>query len=432
MTTETATPTAPRPPGPAAVRTRPPGRWEATGYAFLYLLLWAPVLAVFIVTVVGVPLVLVTAGVLLLIWSVPLLGALASVHRRCAENILGVDVPAGYVSTDGQGLLHRLQTWLRDPARWRDLLWALVSTAAGFPLSLLAVIPLAGFVWWLTFPLVFGVTPDGVFDTPLGFMTIDTLGEAFLAWIPAALMLVIWFVVTPWLVRAVAMMDAALLSRDRTALLERRVETLTQTRAESVDFSAAELRRIERDLHDGAQARLVALGMSLGMAHELMERDPDAARRLLAEARDTSTAALGDLRSVVRGIHPPVLADRGLAGAVQALALDMPIPVMVSVEMTGRPPAPVEAAVYFAIAECLANIGKHAGARRAWVTMRHDGHDLAVEVGDDGRGGARPNAGTGMLGVMRRLSAFDGTMSVSSPEGGPTLVVMEVPTAITG
>jgi len=347
MTTDT--PTAFRP--PRAVRTRPPGRWEATGYAFLYLLMWPAVLAIFVVTVVGVPLVLVTGGVLLLIWSVPLLGALGSAHRRCAENILGVDVPAAYAPTVGQGLLQRLQTWLRDPARWRDLLWALVDSVAGFVLSLLAVIPLLGFLWWAAFPLVLGVTPHGVFDTELGFMTIDSLSKAFLAWIPAAAMLLVWFVVTPWLVRAKAMMDASLLSRDRTALLERRVETLTQSRAESVDFSASELRRIERDLHDGAQARLVALGMSLGMAHELMERDPVAARRLLAEARDTSSAALGDLRSVVRGIHPPVLADRGLAGAVQALAMDMPIPIMVGVEMSGRPPAPVESAVYFAVAE---------------------------------------------------------------------------------
>jgi signal transduction histidine kinase len=417
---------------PQAARRRLPGRWEATGYALLYLLMWPAVLAVFIVTVVGIPLVLVTGGVLLLIWSVPLLGALASAHRRCAENILGVEVPASYAPTAGQGLLHRLQTWMRDPARWRDLLWALVDIPAGFVLSLLSVLPMLAFLWWLVFPLVFGVTPDGVFDMQLGFMTIDTFAESFLTWIPAAVFLVIWFVLPPWLVRAKAMMDASLLTRDRTALLERRVESLTQSRAESVDFSATELRRIERDLHDGAQARLVALGMSLGMADELMERDPEAARRLLAEARDTSTAALGDLRSVVRGIHPPVLADRGLAGAVQALAIDMPIPVMVSVEMSGRPPAPVESAVYFAVAECLANIGKHSGARRAWITMRHDGETLNVEVGDDGGGGARPEAGTGMLGVMRRLAAFDATMSVSSPDGGPTILVMQVPTALTG
>jgi signal transduction histidine kinase len=208
------------------------------------------------------------------------------------------------------------------------------------------------------------------------------------------------------------------------------VQDLAQSRAHSVDFSASELRRIERDLHDGAQARMVSLGMSLGMADELMDRDPAAARRLLAEARSTSSAALGDLRSVVRGIHPPVLADRGLSGAVQALALDMAIPVLVSVTMAGRAPAPVESAVYFAVAEGLANVAKHSGATRAWVTLAHDGGMLRVEVGDDGRGGADAAAGTGMLGVSRRLSAFDATMAVSSPAGGPTLIVMEVPCAL--
>jgi signal transduction histidine kinase len=229
-----------------------------------------------------------------------------------------------------------------------------------------------------------------------------------------------------------ARLDAALLGHGRTEVLRRRVRDLSESRAQSVDFSAAELRRIERDLHDGAQARMVALGMSLGMADELMERDPDAARRLLAEARTTSSAALGDLRAVVRGIHPPVLADRGLSGAVQALAMDMSIPVHVSVDMAGRPPAPIESATYFAVAECLANVGKHSGASRAWVSLSHSDGTLRVEVGDDGRGGARsdPAAGTGILGMMRRLAAFDGTLAMSSPVGGPTLVVMEVPCAL--
>jgi signal transduction histidine kinase len=201
-----------------------------------------------------------------------------------------------------------------------------------------------------------------------------------------------------------------------------------------VDHNATELRRLERDLHDGAQARLVALSMSLGMADAAFEEDPEKARQLVNDARSTTAAAIGDLRSVVRGIHPPVLADRGLAGAVQAIALDMAIPVCVDVRVEGRPPAPVESAVYFGIAECLANIGKHSGAAHAWITLGHEVTDgvgaLRAVVGDDGRGGADPNAGTGMLGVMRRLAAFDGTMSVSSPAGGPTLVTLEVPCAL--
>jgi signal transduction histidine kinase len=170
--------------------------------------------------------------------------------------------------------------------------------------------------------------------------------------------------------------------------------------------------------------------MSLGMADDLLARDPEAARQLLEEARSTTTAALGDLRSVVRGIHPPVLADRGLAGALHALALDMPIPVLVTVDLPGRPPAPVESAAYFAAAECLANIGKHADAARAWIDVSHADGVLRLVVGDDGRGGADVEAGTGMRGVMRRLSTFDGTMTVSSPAGGPTVVTMEVPCAL--
>ena len=207
-------------------------------------------------------------------------------------------------------------------------------------------------------------------------------------------------------------------------------QQLTETRADLVDHSAAELRRLERDLHDGAQARLVALSMSLGMADAAFDEDPEAARKLVTDARATTAAAIGDLRSVVRGIHPPVLADRGLGGAVEAIALDMPIPVTVDVHLDGRPPAPVESAVYFAVAECLANVGKHAGAANAWIILEHTGAGLRAVVGDDGRGGADPQAGTGMLGVMRRLAAFDGTMSVSSPAGGPTLVTLEVPCAL--
>jgi signal transduction histidine kinase len=214
------------------------------------------------------------------------------------------------------------------------------------------------------------------------------------------------------------------------ATLERRVAEVSASRSESIDHSAAELRRIERDLHDGAQARLVALGMNLGLAQELMSKDPDAAANLLAEARTVTTSALGDLRSVVRGIHPPVLADRGLAGAVQALALDMSLPVSVTIVLPGRPPAPVESAVYFATSELLANIGKHAAARRAVIDVGHDGRALRVVVSDDGRGGASLDAGSGLAGVVRRLAVFDGTMDVVSPVGGPTVVTLEVPCAL--
>jgi signal transduction histidine kinase len=175
------------------------------------------------------------------------------------------------------------------------------------------------------------------------------------------------------------------------------------------------------------QARLVALGMSLGMADELVGEDPHAARELLAEARHRTGQALAELREVVRGIHPPVLADRGLEGAVRALALANPLPTEVEVDIPGRLPAPVESAAYFAVAETLGNVIKHSQATRSWVRLRYADGRLVMVVGDDGRGGADPGNGTGLLGIRRRLAAFDGTLVVTSPPGGPTIVTMELP-----
>jgi signal transduction histidine kinase len=286
-------------------------------------------------------------------------------------------------------LLERLKVVATDPMTWRDLGWMLIAMTFGFVVSLVVVVLLLAIAtWW------------------------------------------IWYYAVGPLMRLRAASDQWLLSPGVTERLEQRVEQLTETRAAAVDHSAAELRRLERDLHDGAQARLVALSLSLGMADEMFERDPDGARRLVNDARQTSDTALDELRSVVRGIHPPVLADRGLVGAVEALALDMAVPVLVEATLDGRPTAPVESAVYFAAAECLANIGKHAGAQRGWIRVGHDDGVLRVEVGDDGIGGADPTRGSGMTGVMRRLRAFDGTMMVSSPVGGPTIVTLEVPCAL--
>ncbi|HLI01584.1 MAG TPA: histidine kinase [Acidimicrobiales bacterium] len=212
--------------------------------------------------------------------------------------------------------------------------------------------------------------------------------------------------------------------------LTERVNVLTRTRSGALDSQAAELRRIERDLHDGAQARMVSLGINLGLAEDLLERDPGAAADLLAEARTTNLAALDDLRSLVRGIHPPVLADRGLIGAVEALALDLAVPVTVTAELPGRPPAPVESAAYFAVAECLANVAKHSRATAASVVMHYGERRLSIVVVDDGVGGARLDGGSGLSGVARRLAAFDGTIHVDSPVNGPTIVTLEVPCAL--
>jgi signal transduction histidine kinase len=212
--------------------------------------------------------------------------------------------------------------------------------------------------------------------------------------------------------------------------LASRVAVLSRTRSSALDVQAAELKRIERDLHDGAQARMVSLAMNLGLASELLSRDPDAVAELLVEARATTLTALAELRTVMEGIQPPVLADRGLVGAVEAVALDLAVPVTVTADVPGRLEAPVESAVYFAVAECLANVVKHSRASRAWVRLVHAGDTLSVLVGDDGCGGADLGAGTGLLGVVRRLEVFDGTLTVDSPVGGPTQVIMEVRCAL--
>lgn len=208
-----------------------------------------------------------------------------------------------------------------------------------------------------------------------------------------------------------------------------RVEQLTRSRAAVTDTAAAEVRRLERDLHDGAQARLVALGMTLRTAEQLFASSPDAAVALVGEAREAAAKALTELRDLVRGVHPPVLADRGLADAVRALALDSPLSVTVQADLAGRLPAPVETACYFAVAEVLTNAARHSGARDAAITIARSAAGLRICVTDSGQGGADPAAGTGLAGVAGRLAAFDGVMTVTSPAGGPTVVTLKIPAA---
>jgi signal transduction histidine kinase len=263
---------------------------------------------------------------------------------------------------------------------------------------------------------------------PVRFGAVDVggTGTSLLAGIEASMLLAFGAWLFPRTIGAHARNGAS----GQEVELAGRVQRLTETRHQAADAATAELRRIERDLHDGAQARLVALGINLRALERMLPGGSPDALALVAEARDTSLRALNDLRHLIRGICPPVLADRGLAHAVQALALDTPLPVDVDIDLPGRLTAPVESACYFAIAEVLANAVKHSGAHRVHVRIEHSAGVLRVEVADDGIGGADPAAGTGLLGVENRLATFDGIMAVSSPVGGPTMIAMEVPCAL--
>jgi signal transduction histidine kinase len=224
-----------------------------------------------------------------------------------------------------------------------------------------------------------------------------------------------------------AKVSRLLLAPTTKAVLAQRVEQLTATRTDATDAQATELRRIERDLHDGAQARLVALGLHLGAVERLIDQDPEAAKSLVAKTKAASAEALTELRDLVRGIHPPVLAERGLGDAIRALALDSPLNVTVEGVLVLRPPAPIESAVYFAVCELLVNVAKHADASHVIIHMRHDEGVLSVSVIDNGHGGASPDAGTGLRGLHRRLATFDGTLDLASPDGGPTVATIKIP-----
>jgi signal transduction histidine kinase len=264
-------------------------------------------------------------------------------------------------------------------------------------------------------------------EVTYGAVQVSSPQMALLAGVEASVFLAF----AAWLVpRTIGAHARTLLHPGPDPELTGRVQQLTETRGHAIDAATSELRRIERDLHDGAQARLVALGMNLRAVERMLPASPQAALALVAEARETSSRALGDLRNLVRGIYPPVLADRGLGHAVQALALDTPLPVRVDIDLPGRLTAPVESACYFAVAEVLANAVRHSGASHVDIRIQYAEGILRIEVCDDGIGGADQAKGTGLQGVERRLGTFDGIVAVSSPTGGPTMIAMEVPCAL--
>jgi signal transduction histidine kinase len=336
---------------------------------------------------------------------------LANLTRALVGEWSGIPIRDSYRPQPERG--SRLRWMLADPATWRDLLWIAVNLCAG-PVLLLGPALMAGLGTFAVLRILVGQSGlPASYPAPVQFVFSAALAG-----------LGLWL--APVLLHGYGYLARWLLAPPGSAEMARRVRHLTQTRAETIDAGAAEIRRIERDLHDGAQARLVALGMSIGMAEQKLANDPQGARELLEEARQGAGQALKELRDLARGIHPPVLADRGLEAAVIALADASPIRVKVLVDVPRRPAAPVESAAYFVVAEALANAGKHAGATRVDIRIVRDEDLLTVEVSDDGGGGANPSGG-GLSGLRGRVEALDGKLRVASPPGGPTLVRAEMP-----
>lgn len=357
------------------------------------------------------------------IWTMHALTSrtLAQAARRLAEGWLGLRIEVTYREAlpvtrmatgywwDGEEYHKserearrraRMNARFHDPQLHWDGLWSLVAGVTVLPVAALPLLGLAGGAYLTQRPGLFGY----------GLAAI----AAGLAAAPFA-----WKILGPLAVR--------LLGPIARSRLGRRVEELEAIRADLTQTQSAELERIERGLHDGAQARLVTMGMSMQAAEHLVDADPAAAKAILAEARASSITALAELRSLVRGINPPVLAERGLVDAVRALALDAPVEVAVRSTVPSRPERPVESAIYFAVAELLANVAKHAHATRVTVDLGYAAQTLTTTVTDDGTGGAAASAGSGLSGIERRMAAFGGRVEIDSPAGGPTRVTVAVP-----
>lgn len=321
----------------------------------------------------------------------------------------------------------RLRFAVVDPTTRRELRWLARHASLGLLLGLCGVLLPLMAARDITFPLYWWLLPADATSTSLGIGVTQTWADALvsaplgLGWTAIILGL------TPGMARLQARPGRTFLAAGPDTDLSLRVAELTATRAAALDAHATELRRIERSLHDGTQNRIVTVTVLLGAARRMVARDPAGAEELLERAQSAAEQALSELRSVARGILPPVLADRGLAGALTGLAASCPVPCRIDVEAPERCAASVEATAYFVVAETLTNIAKHSGARQAGVTVRSRGGRLQLHITDDGRGGADEAGGSGLTGIRNRIAAHDGTLELASPPGGPTTLKVELP-----
>jgi signal transduction histidine kinase len=366
-----------------------------------------------------------------------LVPVLTWIQRHRLRVTAGIDIPPqprrpDWLTRDG------ITETLRSQAYWRQAGYHYLAGPALAAAAIAAIgVWLAGLLFTFEYVYVWTLSPDGALRRGTGGATSSSPLPLVFGAIPADIALtaagVAGLLVAPFLSSAVASLDAraasALLGPSRAEELQHRVEHLTETRAGVVDAADAERRRLERDLHDGTQQRLVSLAMNLGMARA-QASNAEEAQQAIAEAHEEAKAALAELRDLIRGLHPAVLEDRGLDAALSGVAARMPIPVRLTVDGLARRPSPViEAVAYFVVSEGLANIAKHAQASQAEVFVQRSGDRLHVIVTDDGVGGADPARGTGLTGLARRAQSVDGTFEVVSPPGGPTVLSVDLPCA---
>ena len=372
----------------------------------------------------GVGLAITFFGLPILLFAVWLWVQGARLERWRVNAFFGTSIRSSYRALPEGSWLVRLRAFVTDPAVWRDLAYMLLLFPVGIAEFVVVAVAITLPLRLITAPLWYAPVPDGP-GTEVGWQHGPEVFAFALLGLPLLLL-------TPYVLVGMGALHTGLARRllapARDAELAARVDALTESRSYAVDAALAERRRIERDLHDGAQQRLVALAMDLGMAKIKMESDPEAARRLVDEAHQEAKLAMAEIRNLVQGIHPAVLTDRGLDAALFSLAARCPTPVALLVEIEGRPPAAVESAAYFVVAEALTNVAKHSAATEASVMVGREVARLVVEVSDNGLGGADP-AGNGLGGLARRVAALDGRLTVDSPPGGPTRVRAELPCA---
>jgi signal transduction histidine kinase len=363
-----------------------------------------------------------------------LVPVLTAIHRHRLRVTTGVEIPP-QPRLANRLTPHGIAAAARSQATWRQLGYHLLAGPALAGATAAAIgMWLAGIMFALVYLYAWSLPAEGLLRRGVTTATASDLPR--LLGVPVDLWLTLGgiaaLVAAPWVTTGVQALDAraagTLLGPSRAEQLEHRVRHLTQTRAGVVDAADAERRRLERDLHDGTQQRLVSLAMNLGMARSQATTVEDA-RLAIAEAHEEAKSALAELRDLIRGLHPAVLEDRGLDAALSGVAARMPIPVRLTVDLPRRPSPVIEAVAYFVVSEGLANIAKHAQASQAEVVVQRAGDRLHIIVSDDGVGGADPARGTGLAGLAKRASSVDGTFEVVSPPGGPTLLTVDLPCA---